>query len=664
MKRIRILICALMLTAMSVMAQTQTIVAADYSVRSDAANNAMFYSLIEANQGRAFNFYIYLTPGSHDIEWGRTYTLSDMNPYYCYWQLDAVTAYSITQASFTKTRGEGYAVNFTAHVTDSEGEQFDISYTEQPLILTGDTVSVAFDRPAVFARNTDGTWHIEAVNDTLSVRVTYYSDDAQSPAGSYAGDDVYLVACYMNVATGEYEYGVPVYDRIFAKDASVQVMEDSAHIEARTVMVGEDGVVYDCTMQFLKPVIEDHITITSDSLVIETWGYDRFGTVQMSAWDSAHKVIFWFEPYGLDSLMAGTYTVGERQLDGWVIDLATEAETSLYSGTITISYDDKAYLAEGVVLCTDNVEYTLHLSIAKPAPTREETLVFARVPMSIHSDEGWGAYGENADHTKFISIFAPTTTVAGTYTEDDLIAEYTFVGTDLAPDGSTNRYFTMVEANLTVTFDTTDSTAHITGTMFCISTTNPNDRPLFTIDVHTAMDTPFFEDDTEDFAANFATYDVNDLMAEDEGTVLIEAHNETDGAFVALQIILQEGTTKLTAGSYPFSLSGEPQTALASRGLYATYATYSIAGFANENNQYSRIWFLVSGTVTVSENGAIQVEALNSNGRTVRCLLAAPTGMEEERVNGKCQNGKLIRDGQFFIEHEGRLYNAQGMEVR
>lgn len=666
MKKFTSILCTLMLlTTVHAAAQSQTIVAADYSVRTDAANNAIFYSLVEADQGKSFNFYIYLEEGKHDIEWGKTYTTSDMNPYYCYWQEDAVTAYSIVEASFTKTKGEGYSVHFTAHVVDSEGEEFDITYSEDPLILTGDTVKAVFEKPAVIERNTNGTWQIEAGDSEISVRVTYYSNDAQSCAGTFAGDDMYLVACYMNIPTGEYEYDVPVYDRIFAKDAKVQVTEDDKRIDSHAVIVGEDGIVYDLTMAFVKPEVEDHVTITSDSLLVETWGYDRFGTVQMSASDEHHKVIFWFEPYGLDEQISGTYTVGERQLDGWVINLDTQSETSLYSGSITITYDDEAYVVEGVVLCKNNVEYTLHLSIAKPAPTREETLVFARIPMTIDSD-GWAAYGESADHTKYISLFAPSLTVAGTYTEADLTAEYCFVGTNLAHDGSTNQYYTMKEANLTVTFNTTDSVAHITGTLFCINTQDPNNRPLFTIDATTAMASPFFDDETDDFTADFATYEVNDLMAEDLGSVLVEAYNESDGAFVALQLMLPQGEKHLTAGVYPFSYSEEPQTALASRGMYAAYATYSLAGYANENREYSHIWYLVSGSVTVSENGAILVEAVNSNDQVVICNLAQPTSIDNTMTNLKFEiiNHKFFKDGQLLIEHNGKIYNAQGAELR
>lgn len=642
--------------------EAQPVSIANYSVRADAPNQAVFYSLMEGDGGRSFNFYIYVEEGKHDIEWGKTYTLGDMNPYYCYWQEDLVTAYGMADATFTKSKGEGYAVNFTAHITDTEGEEFELTYTEDPLVLTGDTVKVTFVKPALIERMTDGTWQVEAHNDTLGGTVKYYSTNEKSCAGTFAGDEINLSGCHVDAFTGKYEFEIPVYDRIFVKDASVQATEADARIDLHTTIVGENGIVYDFTMAFEKPVVEDHVTITSDSLIIDTFGYDMFGTIQLSAADDKHKVIFWYAPEGLDSLIAGTYTVGEKQFDGWVINLETGKETSLFSGSVTVSYDDGAYSVEGAILCKNNVEYTLHLTKAKLTPNREETIVFERVAMSI-DEEGWGAYGDNSDHTKFISIFSAYTTIAGHYTEKDLVVDYNFVATDIAPDGSTNKYYDLKEADLTVTFNTTDSVAHITGTMFCINTQDENDRPLFTIDVTTAMDGPYFDDAIADFTADFDTYEINDLMVEDVGSILVEARNDED-AFVALQIFVEEGATRMTAGTYPISNSEAPKTALASRGMYGGYATYSIAGYANESRQFSSVWFLVSGTVTVSESGAIRVEAVNSNGKTVVCSLKQPTGVEDTVEDTDRQLSKSMRDGQLIIRKDGRTYNAQGILIK
>lgn len=665
MKNLFALLCALLLITgvQATNHASQNVTIADYSISPDVTNQAVFYSLQEADNGRSFNFYIYLDEGRHDLTWGKTYSFAtDMNPYFCYWQADAVTAYSLSEATLTKTKGEGYAVNITAHVVDVEGEEFNLTYTEMPLILSGDTVKVAFDKPAQIESNSDGTWSIRATGDTLGGRVAYYSADSKSCAGNYAGDEMYLPSCYMDIFTGEYEYEVPVYKRVYAKDASVVATETDSRIDAHAMLVGENGVVYDLTMAFDKPEPQEQVTITSDSLVIDTWGYERFGTVQMSASDGKHKAIFWFAPEGLDEKMAGSYVVGENECGGWVLNLEAGTESSLYSGGFTVSCDEGSYAVEGTVLCKNNVEYVLHLSIAKPAPTREETIVFARIPMTIDETEGWGMYGESADHTKFISIISPSATVAGTYTENELTADYCFVVTDMSADGSSNQYFSLIEANLTVTFDAIDSIAHVSGTMFCVNTQDPNDRPLFKVDVTAAMDSPYFVDETEDFTADFATYEENDLMIEDTGSLLVEARNEQD-AFIALQFMAAEGAGKLTAGTYPINNTENPQTALASRGMYAGYATYSIAGYANKDKQFTNIWFLVSGTVTVSESGAIQVDALNSNGRKVQCYLAQPTGVGNIR-SGADSLRKVLRNGEMLIERNGKTYNVQGVMVR
>ncbi len=41
-----------------------------------------------------------------------------------------------------------------------------------------------------------------------------------------------------------------------------------------------------------------------------------------------------------------------------------------------------------------------------------------------------------------------------------------------------------------------------------------------------------------------------------------------------------------------------------------------------------------------------------------------PTEIEEQMVNGKCLNGKFIRGGLLFIEHDGKIYNATGQIIQ
>lgn len=670
MKRLISCFCALMMLVSAYAAQTSLneqesipVVIDNYNVTPNVADHAVFYSLIDADSTWEYNFYIYIEEGKHDLVWGKTYTLADMNPQYCYWMEDIQTGYSITEASITKTKGEGFSVNITAYVKDTEGREFHLSYSEEPVVLTGDTVRAVLEKPALVERNANGTWSIQSSNANIGGRIVYYSADESSCAGSFAGDEIYLAASHADVFTGEYEYDIPLFDRIYAKDATADVTENDSLIQAHTIMVGEDGVVYDLTMSFTKPTAQEHVTITSDSLLFNYSFFNMWGVVEATAADSAYKAILDFSPAGIDEQMVGAYVIGENECKGFIVDLGANKDSEIYSGGFTISHNDGSYLIEGVVLCKNNVEYTLHLSIGKPTPTREDTVVFELIELKV-PDTGWEMYGSSADGTQFISLISRRTTIPGTYTAEDMVEEMTFVVTDIAPDASTNKYYLLYEADLTATFDAAAGIAHVTGTMLCINTENRNDRPLFHIDVTGIIQGPFYFDEKDsDFIVDFDDYFVNDMHI-DEGTVLVEGHNE-DGGFVVLQFWLPQGATQLLPGAYPLTTSGAPMTTLASIGLDANdYATYSIAGYANEYRQFTHIWFLVSGNVTVSENGDIQLEALNSNGKTVRCKLSGSTQDIEQVEYQDADTRKTLRDGLLLIEKNQKTYNVQGIQIK
>jgi len=52
--------------------------------------------------------------------------------------------------------------------------------------------------------------------------------------------------------------------------------------------------------------------------------------------------------------------------------------------------------------------------------------------------------------------------------------------------------------------------------------------------------------------------------------------------------------------------------------------------------------------------------------RSARIILheEGATGIESQMVNGKCENGKFIKDGQLFILRDGKTYNAQGALIK
>ena len=60
----------------------------------------------------------------------------------------------------------------------------------------------------------------------------------------------------------------------------------------------------------------------------------------------------------------------------------------------------------------------------------------------------------------------------------------------------------------------------------------------------------------------------------------------------------------------------------------------------------------------------IQVEALNSNGKAVRCRLSGKTQDIETIQYQNTDAQKTLREGQLFIEKNNKTYNAQGIIIK
>ena len=121
---------------------------------------------------------------------------------------------------------------------------------------------------------------------------------------------------------------------------------------------------------------------------------------------------------------------------------------------------------------------------------------------------------------------------------------------------------------------------------------------------------------------------------------------------------------ELVPGEYPFAFGYEPNTVSASQGLTSGgIVTYSFAGETNAQGQISSVWFIVSGTVTLDENKVFTVDALNSNGKAIRCRLGDKSALQT--IEGsKAEFVKRLINGRLIIERDGIQYNANGARVK
>ena len=141
----------------------------------------------------------------------------------------------------------------------------------------------------------------------------------------------------------------------------------------------------------------------------------------------------------------------------------------------------------------------------------------------------------------------------------------------------------------------------------------------------------------ENLEHNFAEYELSDEYLADYGTFDISAQDENN--YIYLEFNAEDGAEDLVAGSYPINASGEANTFTASEGMMSymgfTLVTGSYVASIAEGSLATPLWYLVSGTVTINDDGSIVVNALNSANKTVQCTLTTRVAAEEEGEEGK-----------------------------
>ena len=157
-----------------------------------------------------------------------------------------------------------------------------------------------------------------------------------------------------------------------------------------------------------------------------------------------------------------------------------------------------------------------------------------------------------------------------------------------------------------------------------------------------------------DFNYNFDTYQIM-LTGSD---VIVGVYAQTDEAVIAAMIVLPQGHTELVAGEYEVSVMPMYGTVMA--GQYTAEGPQPSYALTNDG----KLWYLVSGKVTVEGDGSIVIDALNSNGKAIKSTLDHLQGMGIEDVNAAKKVTKSIINGQLIIEKNGVRYNVNGQRIK
>lgn len=311
------------------------------------------YTLIDAD---GIEYYFAFPSTGADIESGKTYTLADMDSYYCYWMnWDTWDYTDFTAVTFVKTVEANGSYKIVVNATDENGAQFVLTYEFK---ITGETVTIelsqSVNKPEYYSE--DGDWYFGGHNLQYEFAMDIYGEET-SLVGEYTFADFYTYYTYVYDLANEKE--------IAAKDAKATITagtNDTLLINAE--ILGSDGVKYIIKAFYVAPSALAQKTITSEELeiyqdVYESYWY-AFDRYSFYAADDANEIYFsWIDAEEAGSCL-GTFKTEDFSV--FAVTPMGDDYSNAFSGSVTIASASDKLTITGSILCYNNVQYTLNLS--------------------------------------------------------------------------------------------------------------------------------------------------------------------------------------------------------------------------------------------------------------------------------------------------------------
>ncbi|MBR3408845.1 MAG: hypothetical protein IKG86_08390 [Paludibacteraceae bacterium] len=608
----------------------------NYAENFYATDNDVWVKLYDAD-GNIYYFDIVVAEGTQELALGQAYTLADMIPNYSYMR-DANGKMPYASASLTKTvtmyEEEQELVHFAAAFTDTLGNNYTLNYDQAPFIISGDTLDVVFTTNANKPIYSQGMCQLSAENDDYEIAFTFPCAEG-APAGTYGEEDMALDYTYVN----DFE----------AVSAHCVVIENNGTISLEGWILAKDGNVYHVTFSFTAPTAETFETITATNLVLDDSYASLFSIIIVEASNEDYTVSMYLPS---DDYL-GTFDAEEVSLS---IEGA-DSKIEIYEGTITVANTATGVAITGTVLSMDGVQYTLNLQYVIPDATSQETITMSGTLTNIQN-QAWQFIAKTDD--RYVSIAAYSTTIPGTYGRSDLAADYTLIGK--FENGDT-LYYRMVDANVLVVVN--GENAVITGTLKGQNYDDATDVIEFALNLTATVEDyeeepqgNQYDSQDEGFYYKFPTYNIDDQYLAQYNVFVVEA-TDAENHKISIEFNVAAGTTELAAGVYPIASTYAAGTV--SAGTIDQYIYGSFAGTLDEEGYIKvPLWLLNAGTVTVLENGVIEVAATNTWGQGIYSRLGQyPEGVENTEIKGNIR--KVMEDGQIIILKDGKRFTTTGI---
>ena len=492
----------MLLGAQTLNAKTYDLTICRYDTMFSRENNDMFMILYTEDYIVTPRLDIILEEGQQFFTNGKTYTWDDMVHKFCFaYVRDEYREIPFVDATFTWSLDELGLEHFYGCATDSEGNVYNYHYDVLPYIPTGDTIDVTFSQSMKMEHTEE--WYFSGSEGEYYLLLTLFND-AESPVGHYTEENIDMDFSYIDKDLGGGDY-----ELIYFHHADITITaaaDDTLMIDA--LIAALDTNVYHFHTFYVEPKPLNKVTLTATDLYINTdYLYGMVGAIQVEASNDKNYVKLALSPMSQDLNIYDTYPLSNLSPNaGYVIDyVAGEDEASeVYEGTVTITRTDSGAVVTGTLLCYNNIEYTLHLSLAVPEKTRETNLTIEGLDLQMSTQGAWRIYGYDAELTQFVSLVFNGFGIEGTYSLVEMSPIYSSVVTDITWAGGepdAYNYYELKSANLTVTLNPADSVVTVTGTIIALNTMNPKDAPQFTVQLKSKATTEDIENVRPEAAA-------------------------------------------------------------------------------------------------------------------------------------------------------------------
>ena len=440
-------------------------------------------------------------------------------------------------------------------------------------------------------------------------------------------------------------------------------------------MIGEDQICYNLHLSWTPPTASDTVHIAFDNSSRVAYYPDLDHDFMLSNKNDDYDI-------ALDIVgvaMGETFT--ERNLNIAYCMIANRATRDTIAvaaaeGQVWQS-GDTTYLSANV-LGFDSVVYDIDLWYAVPVITESETLHIQNATFynELEKDGYFAIVGTNEDKSLEFAISLLGNNeeeVPGTYVNDGLFGGFTgenydflhFIGGQYATyiakwnnDKADYDILSIEKGQAQVTMDE-EQNVTLTGEFVA------EDGVEYLITMTSKVDKPRIEDDAESGAVERMFVDEKQLTIEqqEEDKILLEIMTGSDLMALWFYVEYIDDEIVIPEGEYTIDDSGDYWSVIKGDGSLGKsfYATH-------DGEYFTSLYFLVDGTVLISKKDGklhLEMHALNSYDVPVHIVYdpTATTGLSNS-LSPITNNQKLLRHGQLLIEREGKIYNAQGIEMK